>query len=132
MVTPGIQALFGFQLIVVFNQAFDEKLAPWQRQTHLAAVVLTVIAITLIMAPAALHRRAEQGEASERLLRIGTRLLLGAMFPLAIAICLDLFLVASVIFGDALAAGALAAILLVGLVAAWFVYPTVYRARRRS
>jgi hypothetical protein len=26
MVLPGIQALFGFQLIVVFNPAFNERL----------------------------------------------------------------------------------------------------------
>ena len=28
MVIPGIQALFGFQLIAVFNDGFDHKLAP--------------------------------------------------------------------------------------------------------
>ena len=27
MVLPGIQALFGFQLIVVFNSGFDQKLS---------------------------------------------------------------------------------------------------------
>ncbi len=28
MILPGIQALFGFQLIVVFNSTFAEKLSP--------------------------------------------------------------------------------------------------------
>lgn len=57
-VLPGIQALFGFQLIVV----------PWQRQIHLVAVVLVAFAIGLIMTPASLHRRMEQGKATTRLL----------------------------------------------------------------
>ena len=67
-VLPGIQALFGFQLIVVFNQGFSEKLVPWQRQIHLVAVVLVAFAIGLIMTPASLHRRMEQGKATTRLL----------------------------------------------------------------
>jgi hypothetical protein len=35
MVLPGIQALFGFQLIVVFNPGFDAKLGPRQQELHL-------------------------------------------------------------------------------------------------
>jgi hypothetical protein len=34
MVLPGIQALFGFQLIAVFNQGFNEKLSTVQQQLH--------------------------------------------------------------------------------------------------
>ena len=131
MVLPGIQALFGFQLIAVFNQGFHERLAPWQRQIHLAAIVLTVVAIVLIMAPVSLHRRAERGRATERLLRVGTRLLLATMLPLAVSICLELFLVACIILGNAMAGGALAAALLLGFLAAWFAYPAIYRGRRQ-
>jgi hypothetical protein len=32
MVLPGIQALFGFQLIAVFNTGFDERLTSSERQ----------------------------------------------------------------------------------------------------
>jgi hypothetical protein len=31
MVIPGIQALFGFQLIAVFNERFDTALVPFSR-----------------------------------------------------------------------------------------------------
>ena len=132
MVLPGIQALFGFQLIAIFNQGFADKLAPWQRQIHLAAVVLTVIAIALIMAPASLHRQAEQDVASERFLRLGSRLLLGAMVPLSVAICLEVFLVAGVILQSTAAAAALALALQAGLIGTWFVFPVIWRARRQG
>ena len=57
MVLPGIQALFGFQLIAVFNQGFGEKLSHGAQLVHLAALVLTVLATVLVMTPAALQRR---------------------------------------------------------------------------
>ena len=36
MVLPGIQALFGFQLIAVSNQGFSEKLSALQERLHVA------------------------------------------------------------------------------------------------
>jgi Family of unknown function (DUF6328) len=53
MVLPGIQALFGFQMISVFNQGFAQKLDPFQQKLHGIAIVFVVAAIGLIMAPAA-------------------------------------------------------------------------------
>jgi Family of unknown function (DUF6328) len=38
MVLPGIQALFGFQLIAVFNQGFGEKLTIGEERLHLVAI----------------------------------------------------------------------------------------------
>src|SRR5215813_7873218 len=78
MVLPGIQALFGFQLIAVFSQGFGAQLAPWQQKLHLASTLLVAVAIALVMAPAALHRLAVRGVASARFLRVGSRLLLAA------------------------------------------------------
>ena len=54
MVLPGIQALFGFQLIAVFNEGFAQKLSTVQ-------------------------------------------LLILSMFPLAISICLEIYLIAQII-----------------------------------
>src|SRR4030095_10641479 len=53
MVLPGIQALFGFQLIAVFNQGFGEKLAPSEQVLHLLAFALVAVATALIITPAA-------------------------------------------------------------------------------
>ena len=43
MVLPGIQALFGFQLIAVFNEGFSDKLTPGEQKLHLAAIISTVV-----------------------------------------------------------------------------------------
>jgi len=36
MVLPGIQALFGFQLVAVFNNRFETALSPSEQTLHLA------------------------------------------------------------------------------------------------
>ena len=126
MVLPGIQALFGFQLIAVFNQGFAQ-LAGWQQKLHLAATLLVATAIALVMAPASIHRLAERGRASERFLRVSSRLLLAAMVPLGVAICLELFLVAMVVLHDAAIAAALALLIFVVLLALWIAYPAWYK-----
>jgi len=59
MVLPGMQALFGFQLIAVFSQTFDQKLSAMNQVLHLIALALVAIAIGLVMTPAALHRKTE-------------------------------------------------------------------------
>ncbi|MGE5072104.1 MAG: DUF6328 family protein, partial [Anaerolineae bacterium] len=57
MVLPGVQALFGFQLIAVFNQGFSEKLSTGEQYLHLAALALVANSGALVMAPAAYHRQ---------------------------------------------------------------------------
>jgi hypothetical protein len=66
MVLPGIQALFGFQLVAVFNEGFSDKLTPGEQELHLAAIISTVVAIAAIIAPAALHRQLEAFSVSHR------------------------------------------------------------------
>ncbi|TPV98900.1 MAG: hypothetical protein USCAAHI_01656 [Beijerinckiaceae bacterium] len=52
VVLPGIQDLFGFQLIAVFNERF-RQLSEGEQLIHLTAIMLVAIAIALIMTPAA-------------------------------------------------------------------------------
>jgi uncharacterized BrkB/YihY/UPF0761 family membrane protein len=40
MVLPGIQTLFGFQLIAVFNSTFRERLSSPEQDLHLVAKIL--------------------------------------------------------------------------------------------
>ena len=114
MVLPGIQALFGFQLIAVFNEGFGEKLSHAGQLVHLAALVLTVLAMVLVMTPAALQRQAEPREVSERFVWLASNLVLAAMYPLAIAIALDVYVVAGIVTkSDAVGAGVAVAVLVV-------------------
>ena len=124
MVLPGMQALFGFQLIVVFSATFSEQLSAVEQQLHLAATFLIAVAVAIIMAPAAYHRQAGPREVTETFVRLSTRLLLWSMWPLAIGVCLDFYLVGRVILHNAIApvlAGVLFAIFL-GL---WFLLPLI-------
>ena len=123
MVLPGIQALFGFQLIAVFNQGFSEKLSEPQQLMHLGAIILVAVAIALVMAPAALHRQSEPQEVSERFVWLSSNLLLASMFPLAVAICLDAWLVTSVIVGRNEAGLAVAVALLAVFSLLWLLLP---------
>src|SRR4026209_593822 len=75
MVLPGIQALFGFQLIAVFNERFAQM--PCEHQVaHLPAKSLAASSAALIMTPAAYHRATEPKAASAHLVQLSTRLLL--------------------------------------------------------
>jgi hypothetical protein len=131
MVLPGIQALFGFQLIAVFSATFGERLSAGEQQLHLAATFLIAVAVAIIMAPAAYHRQAGPREVTETFVWLSTRLLLWSMWPLAVGVCLDFYLVSRVILHSAVApvlAGGLFAIFL-GL---WFLLPRIRDPRRGS
>ena len=96
MVLPGIQALFGFQLIAVLSNGFP-RLSAGLKDVHLVATVLTAIAIVLVMSPAAYHRQASPRAVTARILKVSTRLLVASMVPLAMSLCLELYLVGFVI-----------------------------------
>jgi uncharacterized membrane protein YidH (DUF202 family) len=123
MVLPGIQSLFGFQLIAVFNQAFSTRLSGFEQKLHLGAIVLVVVSIALVMAPAALHRQREPRSVSENFLAVSSRLLLWSMLPLALGISLDVFLVSRVILRSSTGALALAGVLFGVFVLLWYGLP---------
>ncbi|MBC7465650.1 MAG: hypothetical protein H7256_06615 [Bdellovibrio sp.] len=52
MLLPGIQTLFGFQLIAVFNQGFKSSLSESEQVVHLVSLLLIVISAVLVVAPA--------------------------------------------------------------------------------
>ncbi len=127
MVLPGIQALFGFQLVTVFNQGFSQKLTEAEQRLHLGAILLLAVAIALIMTPAAYHRHAGAREVTERFLRTASRLLLSSMFPLALGICIDFYLVGHVVVKGVLVP-LVATALFAFFMSLWFVLPRI-RAR---
>ena len=92
MVLPGIQTLFGFQLIATFNTRFTELDMP-DRVVHLVSLVLVALAIVLIMTPAAYHRICEPGRTSMYFTRLASALVAAAMVPLLLSISLDIYMV---------------------------------------
>ena len=97
MVLPGIQALFGFQLMVVFNSGFREHLTSSEQRLHLFAMILVALAVALVMTPAAYHRQTRDDPKPEQFIALSSRLLLWSMFPLMAAIGLEVYLIARLI-----------------------------------
>ena len=128
-VVPGMQALFGFQLIAVFSATFEQQLSPAERLLHLGAIVLVTIAIVLVMAPAALHRQTEPFAVSRRFVNISSRLLMASMAPLAIGICLDVYVIARIIAGSRAVAGVISSFLLGVFLVFWLLLPRAVRRR---
>ena len=73
MVLPGVQAILGFQLVAVFNQRFHD-LTDRLQFLHLVAFLFLAVAMGLIMAPAAYHRRAEPGCLTRRFVNFASLL----------------------------------------------------------
>ena len=130
MVLPGIQALFGFQLIAVFNDGFKNLEPAWQ-YTHLAAISLVTAAVALIMTPAAYHRIAERGIVSRRFSELGSKLIAVAMVPFAVGISLDLMLITNIVTESKPAATVAFIVALAAFVTAWFVFPLGARRDHR-
>ena len=81
-----------------------------------------MIAVIIIMTPAAYHRQQGGREVTERFIRVSTRLLLWSMAPLAIALCLDFYVVMAAVT-DGSVAPLVAALVFALVVLFWFVLP---------
>ena len=130
MVLPGIQALFGFQMVAVFNNRFEDKLSHEEQMLHLLAIIFVVVSIALVMTPAAYHRQVEPESVSRQFTRISSRLLLLGMAPLAGAIAIDFYLVAHLISRNSTASALVAAALAAVFVLLWVVLPRAARLKR--
>jgi len=129
MVLPGIQAVFGFQLIAVFNERFAQ-LSDALRIAHFASLSLVVVAVALIMTPAAYDRLAEPDVVSRRFLATTATLLTTAMAVFGCAIAAEMFVIASLV-ADSAALGVVSCVGALALFASlWFVLPLAARAKQ--
>ncbi len=129
MILPGLQALFGFQLVSVFDRRFDEVLDGSEQRLYLVALVLIATAVGMVMTPAAYHRLLMPRRADTRFIVIGSWLLLLAMAPLVGGMSIDVYLIASVILGDRRHALAIALCVSALFVVLWLLLPLHWRRR---
>ena len=126
IVLPGLQVLFGGGV----QRPLPRRPRAPATGVHVLAMALVAVAIAVIMTPAAYHRQAEPKEASEGFVMLSTWLLLASMPLLAVAICLEFYLIAQVVLDGAaawIAGGLLALFALL-----WLVLPRVARWRKRQ
>jgi hypothetical protein len=131
MVLPGIQALFGFQLIAIFNQKF-ETLSDFDQRLHFLALLFISLSIALIMTPAAYHRQVEPGTVSKFFVSLASVLVAVAMVPLMMGLCLEVYLVGHIILHDMRSSAIIAIVLFVIFVALWYGFPFVMSSRVRQ
>ena len=131
MVLPGIQALFGFQLIAAFNEHFRD-LEPSQQVLHFVSLALVALAIAIIMTPAAHHRLAERGSISEFFVRLASGFIAIAMLPLMSALCIEVYLLGCVILQRKEASAVVSVILLIVFASLWYGLPFAMRHSRRG
>ena len=90
MILPGAQALFGFQFAAVLTDSFG-WLSGTSKAVHLMSEGLVAVAIVMLIAPAAYHRIAAEGNAEERVLRYTVRMMLPAVGLLSLGLVGDAY-----------------------------------------
>src|SRR5690348_15148733 len=129
VILPGVQALFGFQTIAVFNERFadldiDAKLC------HVVGLAMVVITIGMIMTPA-IYYRACVGRVTQHMARVSSLLLRRGVLPLAIGLALEMYTVLFVVSEHrGLSSAATVATLLL-FASLWYVLPRLGRKRHQ-
>jgi hypothetical protein len=123
---PGVQALLGFGLVITLTQAF-EQLPFSSKLVHGAVLLLLVLAIVLLMAPAAIHRISFGGEDTEKFHTIGSRFVIAAPVPLGLGMAGDTYVVVTKILSSPTAGAIAAAAVLIVVGLLWYAVPAWIR-----
>lgn len=132
MVLPGLQALFGFQLVAAFQPPFWSQFSRLEHFLHWFALGMIAVATMLFLLPAAYHRQVERDRVSREFLRVSNRALSWGLYPLMFTICLDFYLVGRAITRDPWISGGFAGALLGLFVYTWIIFPHLRRRRTRE
>jgi ACR3 family arsenite efflux pump ArsB len=115
----------------MFMRPFDE-LPEGIKALHLVAVMLSVLAIVLLITPAAYHRIVERGEETEHFHAVASSLVLAAIVPLSLALSSDLAVVVWKLFASAALAAAFGVGTAAMFLGTWFGSTLRAHTRRRS
>jgi Family of unknown function (DUF6328) len=126
---PGVQVLFGFLLILPFQNRFEE-LTQNQEYVYFSALVCATLAAVLLITPTAAHRIRWRQADKEALLQLSTGTAITATVFIAAAMTGSVFLITDFVFGSPATAAVTA---VVGCAFAWFWYglPIMRRLRDR-
>jgi hypothetical protein len=126
IIVPGVQALFGFQFTMTLTHVFDQ-LPYSSKLIHVAALCCVVVAVILLMTPAALHRIAYGGEDTPEFFRLGSGFVIVAPAPLALAIGGDLYVAIAKASDSTGLAATLAVTVFAALAGLWYALPLALR-----
>jgi DMSO reductase anchor subunit len=97
MLVLGAQVLVGFQFRSVFEPGFDKLPLPSQL-LKLVGLGLMLLAVALIISPAAYHRLVEQGEDTQEIHRYTSKLMTWALLPFSLGLGIDFYVAAQKVF----------------------------------
>ena len=130
VVLPGAQALLGFQFITFLMEGF-ERLPSSSKYIHLASLALVGLTVILLITPAAYHRLVEEGEETEHFHRFASYMVIAALIPLALGMCVDFYVVLQKVTGS-LRFSIIASLLMLSFFySLWFGLTLYARARQR-
>jgi hypothetical protein len=92
LILPGAQALLGFQIASTLSEGF-EALPPVAKWIHLLSLISIAVTTIFLMAPAAYHRIALNGEDNEQFCRLASKFVIVAMLWLGLGVSGELFVV---------------------------------------
>jgi hypothetical protein len=131
VILPGAQALFGFQVSAVLTDSFDQ-LSEAAKTVHVASLMFIVVAIVMLIAPAAYHRIATAGDANDAMLRYTVRMMLPAEGLIGLGLVGDAYVTVGMISHSQALAIVLGGIALVGFLALLYVVPLMARRGRQK
>jgi hypothetical protein len=126
---PGVQVLFAFLLVAPFNQRFG-KVSHFERQLYFAALLLTLLATMLLIAPTIIHRLQFQRGEKAYVVRTANRLMISGLIVFAIAMTTAVLLVTHYLFGP-LTAVITTIVVVAAFIVIWFLLPLRRRLSMR-
>jgi Family of unknown function (DUF6328) len=124
---PGAEVLFAFLLGVAFTERFAHATST-QRHVYFATLLSTAAATALLIAPSAYHRIRFRDGDKNRMLYTATRMMIGSLILLLLAVSGAVFLVADIMYTSPFAALA-SALTAAWFVSFWFALPVMRRVR---
>ena len=121
----GVQILFAFLLSIAFQQRFT-SLNHYERALYVVTLLLSSCSAVLLIAPAAVHRVLFRLHRKDELVVYGSRLAIGGLIALALAVLSAVQFALTVVMNAVFAVVATAALLVLVLLA-WLVLPWRWR-----
>lgn len=121
----GVEALLGFQLLSILTPALYDRLDPALRMLHLGGMILVIIALFLLLTPAAYHRLAESALVSASFIDSATTLIGWALASLRLGLVAETYTAARALGLPAESSAGLASALFLLSWTLWSVYPRV-------
>ncbi|HVK20183.1 MAG TPA: DUF6328 family protein [Actinokineospora sp.] len=121
----GVQILFGFLLAVTFTEPY-ERATDFQHGVHVTTVLLAVVSVALLTAPAAWHRVLFHQRERARIVAAANVFALLGLVSLALAMTGTVLLLTDVTMGQP-ASAAITAVAAAGFTVLWFVLPARHR-----